>query len=66
MPIGVIKIKPIRRKYAAGVLFLAAFACAGFLLPAESSATDQILHLTNPTSDNSRGPLLPWPLSVLP
>ena len=58
MPIGVIKIKPNRRKFAAGVLFLAAFACAGFLLPAESSATDQILHLTTTEDRFFLGPYL--------
>ena len=58
MPIGVIKIKPIRRKFAAGVLFLASFACAGFLLPAESSATDQILHLTTTEDRYFLGPYL--------
>jgi hypothetical protein len=46
MPTGDVKIKSIRRKFAAGVLFLASFACAGFLLPAESFATDHVLHLT--------------------
>jgi hypothetical protein len=58
MPIKVIKIKPILRKFAAGVLFLAAFACAGFLLPAESSATDQILHLTTTEDHYFLGPYL--------
>ncbi len=58
MPIGVIKIKPIRRKFAAGVLFLAVFACAGFLLSAESSATDQILHLTTTEDRYFLGPNL--------
>ena len=46
MPTGDVKIKSIRRKFATGVLFLASFACAGFLLPAESFATDHVLHLT--------------------
>ncbi len=58
MPIGVIKIKPIRRKFAAGVLFLAVFACAGFLLSAESSATDQILYLTTTEDRYFLGPNL--------
>ena len=58
MSIGVIKIKPIRRKFAAGVLFLAAFASVGILLPAESSATDQILHLTTTEDRFFLGPYL--------
>jgi hypothetical protein len=35
MHIGGISINPIRRKFAAGVLLLASFACAGFLLKDE-------------------------------
>jgi hypothetical protein len=58
MPIGVIKIKPIRRKFAAGVLFLAAFACEGFLLPAKLSATEQILRLTTTEDRYFLGPYL--------
>ena len=58
MSIGVIKIKPIRRKLAAGVLFLVSFACAGFLLHAESSATDQVLHLTTTEDHYFLGPHL--------
>jgi serine phosphatase RsbU (regulator of sigma subunit) len=58
MPTGDVKIKSIRRKFAAGVLFLASFACAGFLLPAESFATDQVLHLTTTKDHHFLGPYL--------
>ncbi len=43
MPIGEKKIIFIRPRFASGVLILAFFSCAGFLLPAESFATDQVL-----------------------
>jgi len=58
MHIGDISIKPIRRKLAVGILFLASFACAGFLLHAESSATDQVLHLTTAEDHYFLGPYL--------
>ncbi len=58
MPTGDVKIKSIRRKFAAGVLFLASFACAGFLLPAESFATDHVLHLTTTKDHHFLGPYL--------
>ena len=58
MHIGDITIKPIRRKFAAGILFLAAFVCAGFMPPAKSSATDQVLHLTTTEDHYFLGPYL--------
>ena len=58
MPSGDIKIKPIRRKFVAGVLFLASFTCVGFLVPAESPATDQVLHLTTTKDHYFLGPYL--------
>ncbi len=58
MPIGVIKIKPKRRKLAAGVLFLASFACAGFLLHADAFATDKVLHLATTEDRYFLGPYL--------
>ena len=58
MSIGVIKIKPKRRKLAAGVLFLASFACAGFLLHADAFATDKVLHLTTTEDRYFLGPYL--------
>ena len=58
MHIGDISIKPIRRKLATGILFLASFACAGFLPHAESFATDQVLHLTTAEDHYFLGPYL--------
>jgi len=58
MPTGDIKIKSIRRKFAAAVLFLASFACAGILLPAESFGTDQVLHLATTKDHYFLGPYL--------
>jgi len=58
MLIGVIKIKPVRRKFAAGVLFLASFACAGILLDTDASATDKVLHLTTTEDRYFLGPYL--------
>ena len=58
MPIGVIKIKPNHRKFAAGVLFLASFACAGFLFHADASATDKVLLLTTTKDRYFLGPYL--------
>ncbi len=60
MSSGDIKIKPIRRSVVAGVLFLASFACLSFLLPAESSATDQILLLTTTKDHYFLGPYLSY------
>ncbi len=58
MPIGDIKIKPIRRKFVAGVLLLVSIVSAGFLPPAESSATDKVLHLTTTKNHYFLGPYL--------
>ena len=56
MPIGDTKINPIRRRFAIGVLFLLSFACAGFLLSSESSATDHVLQLKSTTERYYLGP----------
>ena len=58
MSIGDIKIKPIRRRFAADVLFLAVFALVSFLLLAESAAIDQVLHLTRTKDQYFIGPYL--------
>ncbi|MBW2428733.1 MAG: hypothetical protein JRF56_07235 [Deltaproteobacteria bacterium] len=58
MLIGVIKKKPNRQKFAAGVLFLASFSCAGILLDADASATDKVLHLTTAEDRYFLGPYL--------
>lgn len=58
MPIGVIKIKSKRPKFATGVLFIASFACVGFLLQADVSTTDKVLHLTTTEGHYFLGPYL--------
>jgi serine phosphatase RsbU (regulator of sigma subunit) len=55
---GDIKINPIRRRFAARVLFLVSFVCVGFLLSSESPATDQILNLTATKDHYFLGPYL--------
>ena len=58
MTVGDINLNPIRRRFAAGELFLVSFACAGFLLSSESSATDQVLNLTATKDHYFLGPYL--------
>ena len=58
MSVGDIKINPIRRRYAASMLFIVSFVCAGFLLSSASSATDQVLNLTATKDHYFLGPYL--------
>ena len=56
MPIGDMNINLIRRRLAIGVLFWVFFACADFLLPAGSSASEQVLQLKSTTDRYYLGP----------
>ncbi|MGD9057317.1 MAG: SpoIIE family protein phosphatase [Desulfobacterales bacterium] len=56
MPVGDMNINLIRRRLAIGVLFWVFFACADFLLPAGSSASEQVLQLKSTTDRYYLGP----------
>ena len=56
MPIGDTNISAVRRRLAAGVLFLLSFTSAVLVLTSESSATDLILELNSTTDRYFLGP----------
>ncbi|MGD9172905.1 MAG: SpoIIE family protein phosphatase [Desulfobacterales bacterium] len=56
MPIGDMNINLIRRRSAIGVFFGVFFACANFLLPAGSSASEPVLQLKSTTGRYFLGP----------
>ncbi|MGD8344256.1 MAG: 7TM-DISM domain-containing protein, partial [Desulfobacterales bacterium] len=56
MPIGAASVSPVRRRFAAGGLYLLCFACAGFLFSSESSATKTVLELKSTTDCYFLGP----------